>query len=103
METSVLCNVGDLLYGIYKDVVITCQVDEIVTYPTHSVYRCHTTTNSKRTYFNHSFNKSIFYTQEDAKKEINKRKLVSKKRELMKEYEAKLNQELDIKDHFIIK
>ena len=89
MEKSALCNVGDLLYGIYKDSVITCQVDSISDYPTHSVYHCHTTTNAKRTYFDYSFNKSIFYTPEEAKKEISKRKLISKKRELMKDYEVK--------------
>lgn len=59
--------------------------------------------NKGRSYFNRNIGKSCFRTKEEAEQEMRKRKNIVKKRKLLKEYERKLNEELGIEDHCIIK
>ena len=59
--------------------------------------------NKGRSYFNRNVGKSCFKTKEEAEKEMQRRKNITKKRELLKEYERKLNEELNIGDHYLIK
>lgn len=59
--------------------------------------------NKGRSYFNRYVGKSCFRTKEEAEQEMQKRKNIVKKRKLLKEYERKLNEELGIEDHYIIK
>ena len=56
-----------------------------------------------RSYFNRNIRSSCYKTQEEGEKEIQRRKNLIKKRELLKEYERKLNEELNIGNHYIIK
>ena len=54
-------------------------------------------------YFNTAFGKTLFKTFEEAQIETHKRTAIKKKRELLKKYERKLNEELKLENHFIIK
>lgn len=53
--------------------------------------------------FNRNVGKTYFKTKEKAEQEIQRKINVTKKRELLKEYERKLNEKLDLKDNYIIK
>lgn len=56
-----------------------------------------------RSYFNRNIRSICFKTKEDGEKAIQYRKNLIKKRELLKEYERKLNEELNIGDRYLIK
>lgn len=103
LDKEPLCKVGDILYGISNNCVITYVIKEVSLYSTHCAYTLQTITGTKRHCFNRTFGKSVFCTYEEAEKEIDRRKRIAKKRELMKDYEQKLNNELGIIDHFIVK
>ena len=108
-EKTQLCKKGDKLYRVTKinksddlyvePIVITLAEFTGSTSSGHWYYR----DNKSRFYFNRNIGKSCFKTQEEAEREIQKRKDIIKKRELLKEYERKLNKELNIEDHYIIK
>lgn len=59
--------------------------------------------NKGRSYFNHNIESTCFKTKEDAEKEILKRRNISLKRRLLKNYEKKLNETFNIEGHYIIK
>lgn len=59
--------------------------------------------NKGRSYFNRNIRSSCYKTQEDAEKEILKRRNISLKRRLLKNYEKKLNETFNIEGHYIIK
>ena len=104
-----LCEIGDNLFRVSKmyksdelyvePIVIT--VAEFTGGPSfgHWYYR----DNKGRSYFNRNINKSCFKTEEEAKQEIIRRNNVLLKRKMLKSYERKLNEELNIGDHYIVK
>ena len=93
-----LYNVGDKLYRVGKYGIELITITKVEDYG-HFVYR----DDKGHSYFNHSIVKSCFKTLEEAKEEIRNRTLIIQKKKLLKEYERKLNEELDLKDHYIIK
>lgn len=94
-----LCDVGDTFYRVCNDRIrlITIAKVEKMTLG-HYVYE----DNDGHSYFNRALTKSCFKTEEEAKNEIQRRKKIKEKRNLLKEYERKLNKELGLKDHFVI-
>lgn len=93
------CNVGDTVYRLSKNGIMETKVIAIDHYP-HAVYRLEGWSES---YFDRAFGKTLFLTMEDANNAIRIKTNIAKKRELLKEYERKLNAELNIGDHFIVK
>ena len=93
-----VCEVGDKMYRVGKHGITDIVIVDIKQYP-HYVYK----DNLGNTYFNRNFNKAFFKTEEDAENELQLRKNIAKKRELLKEYEIQLNDKLGIKDHFVLK
>ena len=110
-DTTQLCTVGDIFYRVSKMVKenilyvepITITKAEFVEgfsdYKGHWYYR----DNKSRSYFNRNIRESCFKTLEDAEKEIVRRNNILLKRKMLKSYERKLNEELNIGDHYIIK
>ena len=97
-EYKKLCEIGDKMYRITKRGVVNIVIKDIMQYP-HCVYK----DDLGNTYFNRNFNKTFFKTKEEAENELQLRKNIAKKRELLKEYEIQLNDKLGIKDHFVLK
>lgn len=94
------CQVGDRYYRIIKDTIIPIQITKINRYELgHYVYE----DDSKNHHLGQAFGKSLFKTKEECEEELRKRKCIKDKRKLLKEYEEKLNEELNIKGHYIIK
>lgn len=93
-----LYDVGDVLYKVTKNGIKEITIVDIRQYP-HYVYE----DNYGTSYFNHNIGKSCFKTREEAEKEIIRRDNIAKKREMLKEYERKINEELGIINHLIIK
>lgn len=93
-----LYKVGDFLYKVSRDKITKIMITDIRKYP-HIVYR----DNNNTSYFNRSIVKSCFKTYEEAEQELERQRNIKKKREMMKEYERKLNEELNISNHFIVK
>lgn len=109
-DTTQLCSVGDELYRIsskygHRDelyiehIIITLAKFTGDPIFGHWYYR----DNKNRTYFNRNIKKSCYKTKDEAEEELLKRKNIMKKHDLLKEYEKKLNKELNIDDHYIIK
>lgn len=98
-----LCRVGDKLYKILKDnVVLELDVIDIKHYP-HSVYFTKDSKGYATSCFNRAFGRNIFKTKEDAEAMLRKKQLIIKKRELLRDYETKLNEGLGLGDHSLIK
>ena len=93
-----LYHVGDFLYKVSRDRITKIMITDVRKYP-HIVYR----DNNNTSYFNRSIVKSCFKTYEEAEAEIDRQRRIKKKREMMKEYERKLNEELNITNHLIVK
>lgn len=99
MTDEELCKVNDTLFKIKKDgTIYPIKITKITHYP-HTVYG----DNFGNIYFNKNIFNSCFKTEEDAKKEMLKRQNITKKRQLLKEYERNLNKELGLEDHYYIK
>lgn len=105
-----LCNVGDKLYRIsskygHRDELyielITITLAKFTGDPVFGHWYYHD--NKHRSYFNRNIRKSCYKTKEEAEKELLKREAIMRKREALKEYERKLNKELNINDHYIVK
>lgn len=97
-DTTQLFNEGDVLYRVGRD-----GIDEVTIIAVHHYPHCVYKDDHGHSYFNHSISKSCFKTLEEAQKEQQKRENITKKRKMLKEYEIKLNYELGIENHFIIK
>lgn len=93
-----LCEVGDILYKVGKKGIKVITITDIRHYP-HTVYE----DDAGYSYFNRSIIKSCFNTKEEAEKEVQRLYNIQEKRKRLKEYEEKLNQELGIVNHYIIK
>ena len=98
LDETQLFNEGDVLYRVGKYGIDKVTITKVEHYP-HCVYK----DDHGHSYFNHNITKSCFKTQEEAKKEILKRKNIIEKRNRLKEYEIKLNEELGIENHFVVK
>lgn len=96
---SDMCKVGDTVYRLSKNGIMGTKVIAIDHYP-HAVYRLEGWPES---YFDRAFGKTLFLTMEEANSAIRTKANIAKKRELLKEYERKLNAELNIGNHFIVK
>lgn len=103
-----LCKIGDKLYRITKIYKTENYHVEPITIVSadftggpfgHWYYH----DDAGRSYFNRNIFKNCFETAEEAEKEIIRRGNIVKKRGILKEYERKLNEELNIGNHFIIK
>lgn len=95
-----LCDVGDKLYRVgryeIKEIIITRVERQSLG---HYVYK----DDHGNVYFSHTLRRSCFKTKEDAEKVFQTKMLISKKREMLREYEQKLNQDLGITGHWYIK
>lgn len=106
-DNTQLCEVGDQLYRvskIYKSdkyfaEPITIVEATQVSVSGHWYYH----DNEGRSYFNRNIRTSCYKTQEEAEVEILRRQNLTKKRKLLKDYERKLNEELKLGDHYIVK
>ena len=103
-----LCEVGDKFYRVckiykkqewYLDKITIVEAKHVTGRFGHWYYH----DDKGRSYFNRNIRSSCYKTQEEGEKEIQRRKNLIKKRELLKEYERKLNEELNIGNHYIIK
>ena len=96
-----LCKKGDVLYRVncrshYIDKIT---IMEVLEYSTHFIYK----DDHGHSYSNSNLMKNCFKTMQEAEEEVHQRKNIRTKRELLKNYEIKLNNELGIKNNFIIK
>lgn len=98
VDLTQLFNEGDTLYRVGRDGIDKVTIIRVDHYP-HCVYK----DDHGHSYFNHNISKSCFKTEEEAKKEVQRRENIVKKRKMLKEYEIKLNAELGITNHFIVK
>lgn len=104
VDTRKLLEVNDVVYKINSKKA-TGPVKIIITEVKrcgwgHFAYRYNRGTDS---FFNRSIGKTYFKTEKEAKEELLRLQKINKKRTLLKEYEQKLNQELNLEDHIIIK
>ena len=104
MDTRKLLEVNDVLYKINRKKG-TGPIKVIITEVKHFglghyAYRYDSGNDS---FFNRSIGKTFFMTKEEAEAEVLKIQKINKKRTMLKEYESKLNKELDLEDHIIIK
>ena len=93
-----LYNVGDVLYRVGKYGIEQITITKVDAYP-HYVYR----DDKGHSYFNHNITKSCFKTREDAQQELERKERITKKKQMLKEYEQQLNRKFGLVDHFIIK
>lgn len=98
-DTEELCKEGDTLYRLSKNGIAEVTVLKIEHYP-HSVYKL---SGGRDSCFNRAFGKTIFKTYEEANRARHIKSDIIKKREMLKEYETKLNEQLGLGDHRIIK
>lgn len=104
VDTRKLLEVNDVVYKINSKKA-TGPVKIIITEVKrcgwgHFAYKYNQGTDS---FFNRSIGKTYFKTEKEAKEELLRLQKINKKRTLLKEYEQKLNQELNLEDHIIIK
>lgn len=99
-----LCEVGDIMwkcdtgFQVYKTRITS--VKYINSFRGgHFVYR----DEFGRSYFDKNFNKNIFFTEDDAQKEANKRSGIVMKKKMLREYEEQLNKQFGIVDHRWVK
>lgn len=90
---------GDKLFRITKDRIDEVEIMEVSVFSTHCAYK----DDHEHSFFNHHLNKSYFFKKEDAEEELKRRAKINKKRGMLKDYEMKLNKELGIENHFIVK
>ena len=99
-----LFKVNDILYkinrnkveGPFKTIITSVEQGGLG----HYVYRCDAHPDS---FYNRAIVRTYFISKEEAEAELEKIKKANKKRSLLKEYEAKLNKELGLENHLIIK
>lgn len=94
-----MCNVGDTVYRLSKNGIMETKVIAIEHYP-HAVYKLEGWPES---YFDRAFGKTLFLTMEEANKAVSTKANIVKKRMLLKEYEAELNERFNLGDHKIVK
>lgn len=103
-----MCKVGDRFYRVskinktnelYIEPIVIIFAEFVEGTFGHWYYR----DNKNRSYFNRNINKSCYKTEEEAQQEITRRNNILLKRKMLKSYERKLNEELNIGDHYIIK
>lgn len=99
-----LFEVNDILYkinrnkmeGPFKTIITKVEQGGLG----HYIYHCDAHPDS---FFNSAVGRTYFISKEEAQAELLKIKKANKKRNLLKEYERKLNKELDLENHIIIK
>lgn len=94
-----LLNVKDVIYRVGKDFIDEVTVMEIKDYSSHYVYK----DDHGHSFYNRNMGKQYFRTREEAEAEVHQREMITKKRRMLRDYELKLNTELGIKNHFVIK
>ena len=101
-STIKMCEVGDTLYRISKNEIIEITVTNIRQNMFDSYIYDYG--NKKSDYFfNKNIGSSYFKTREEAEQKLQEKDNIAKKRKLLREYERKLNEELNMKDHYIVK
>lgn len=106
LDTRKLCEENDILYKINRNKlqgpieIIVKSVEHMDL--GHYIYK-YTIDNNSYSFFNKAIGRTLFKTEEEAIKELEKLKKCSIKRRLMKKYEKKLNKELDIDNHIIVR
>ena len=94
------CEKNDVYYRIKKEEIIPITIVEI----THHSFGHYTYNDNLGDYHTgRDFGRSLFKTTEECKEELRRRHNIKEKRKLMKEYERKLNEELNLGDHYIVK
>lgn len=95
------CEEGEIFYRVSKDKITEVTIEKV----THHIPMGHYSykDNEGRSYFGHSFGRTLFKTRGDAVREVQKANLIKTKRERLKDYERQLNAELGLVEHFIVK
>ena len=93
-----LYKVGDQLYRVGRDGIELITIMKVLHYP-HCVYK----DDRGHSFYNRTIRKSCFDTEEEAEKEVRRRKHIIEKRQELKLYEAQLNEKYGLKNHFIVK
>ena len=100
IEEEKVCEVGDVFYRVIKGEITRVTITRAEKMQLgHYVYK----DSGGRTIFNRNFGEYIFKTKEDAEKHLKRKEMIAKKKEMLKEYEDKLNQQLGITRHYFIK
>ena len=94
------CEEGDIYYKIKKEKILQITISKI----THHELGHYTYKDSLGdVHLGSAFGKSLFKTTNECKEELHRRESIKEKRKRLKEYERKLNEELNIGDHYIVK
>lgn len=94
-----MCKVGDKVWRLSKNGIMETTCIEVAHYP-HAVYKF---ANCYDSCFDRAFGRTVFLSLEDANKAIQVKEKIAKKREMLKQYEAELNEKLGLENHKIIK
>ena len=100
IEEKQICEVGDVFYRVIKGEITRVTITKVEQMKLGH-YVCKD--NTGRTYFDRNFGNYIFKTREEAEKYLKRKEAIAKKKEMLKEYEDKLNQQLGITRHYFIK
>lgn len=107
-DNTQVCKVGDKFYRVtkvyksnewYVETITIVEAKQANGRLSHWYYH----DDKGRSYFNRNIRSICYKTKEEAETEILRRQNLIKKRELLKEYERKLNEELNLGNHYIIK
>lgn len=104
-ECEKLLNEGDILYTTSRGEVLEVSIIKVEKDSTFGHYIYYH--NKKFIKSNYIYNRNIgvtyFKTEEEAERKLHRLDRIAEKRKILKEYEQKLNNELDITDHYFIK
>lgn len=93
-------DVGDKLYRVSKGQIFHIEITQVKQMELgHYVY----TDNYGKTYFKRTLENNCFEDIRDAKKHIKNLENISKKKNLLKKYEEKINKKFKIENHIFIK
>jgi hypothetical protein len=93
-----LLSEGDIVYRPFRNEVYKVKIVEVRYYGQcdgHFLYKG----DNNESYYDRHIGKLIFYNEQDALKYLDKQNKIKQKRKLLKEYETKLNKELNIENH----
>ena len=94
-----MCKEGDSFYKISTKTYKEPQQIIIKEVKYHKLGHYSYTDNFNKSHFNRHFGKTLFKTKEEAMKKLEELNKIVQKRNLLKEYELKLNKELGIENN----
>lgn len=100
--TIKMCEVGDILYKITKGEIVEITVTDM-RQNMFDTYIYDYNGSKSNYFFNKNIGSNYFKTREEAEQKLQEKDNIAKKRKLLREYERKLNEELNLGNHYIIK